>query len=207
MSARSSRSPDWLAGNWVALGLWAGLAAAVARGGVLYVMDVLGHAAAPEVVRMRLAGALPSKLRARSRLEQGEGERARLGAWVLVVGGGAWAWLALWTGRLSGDVSRQVGMDTARGESVTQALLGAGALLALALVLAVGRAMRGAKVPSGLGALVPAALAVLLPAGWWLSYAAFLGPWSLFISELAFNSAEQIEAAKIGILAASGKGG
>jgi arylsulfatase A-like enzyme len=71
---------------------------------------------------------------------------------------------------MSSDVSRPVGMDTARGESVTQALLGAGALLALALVLAVGRAMRGAKVPSGLGALVPAALAVLLPAGWWLSY-------------------------------------
>jgi arylsulfatase A-like enzyme len=184
MSAHDARAPGWLSGNWVALGLWAALVAACARGSVLYVMDVLGHAAEPEIARLRLAATLPgvfwqacalgltlavcAALVARALADS---PRAlRVGALVLVWAVSTWAWLVFLAGVFARDVSRRVGTDTARGEQVTQALAIAAGLLALALVVAVARSARRSKRVGVVGPLIPAALATLLPLGWWYAY-------------------------------------
>ncbi len=177
MNPPEARSPGWLAGNWVALGLWMGLAAGCSRAGVLYVMDVVEHAAEPELARLRLAEALPGILLRASALGCAIGagaalvSRARValvrrGGLVALWLGAGWGCFALLSGRLAEDASRQVGTGTARGASATQVLALAAALLAAALVLAVARSLRSGRAPGRVGFLLPAALALALPLGW-----------------------------------------
>jgi len=176
--ASEPTAPGWLAGDWVPVGLWTGIAAGALRGAALYFLE-RAHDGSDLQARMRLAAYLPQTLitacaigllctalarLARTRRARGGRAVGLMLVWALA----AFALHAFAVGRLDGDLSREIGTATARGREAVRALGGVSALLALAAVVLVGRSR--ARGLSAAALLPPVLVAIALPAGWRLAY-------------------------------------
>lgn len=159
-----------------ALATWLALALTLARAAVLLALE-LQHHGDPELAGMRVAHAVPPLVVTACGLALA----AALGAWSLGLARSAalralvplafgGVFLAFLGGRLDGDASRRIGLDTPRG-ALALALVGLAALaLALAYFLARPRWLCTRLARSKRRALAPIALFV---AGLWLLRASF----------------------------------
>jgi len=173
-AARPPRPPGWLTGNWVPFGLWAGVALGSARGASLFLLE-RAHAGSDLQAKLRLATFLPEALlsscalalvlAALVRLARRAPRRApRNLALGLLWAAGSVLLLAFLAGWLDSDLSRAIGTSTGRGRQAVSLLGGFGAVLMLALVVAIARSHAGAPRLSAL--LVPVLVAILIPFGW-----------------------------------------
>lgn len=176
------RGPRWVGA--AVRGLWAAVALAVARTGLLYAMEHMAHQRDIEQFRVRLAGALPGiALRATvcglavallaallaRRVRRGP---ARWGIGLVLWIAGAALCLAFLAGWDSPDATRAVGLDTDRGRKAVAALAGGGLLLCAWLVAGLLRAKREGG--AGRAALLsPAILLLGIPLAWQMAFGRF----------------------------------
>ena len=198
--------------RWIQGALWMGLGLALGRMALLFAMERVAHGLEFDYVATRVAASLPTiavvsvaitfagaALAAISARLEGGARTALAGGALAVLALGT---AALWSGRLAGDASRVIGLDTGLGLA-TSAVIGIGAVITAALFVIAAPRLRARPASIAL----PLVLLVGLPL---TAQLAFGGPSDEMIVRevvrdlLAEPPAWRGEGHRIGVLTPSG---